>query len=77
MFSDPWVNVGRTRVGSRVDPAPPPRDSALNLWRRPPDTAMAATSTASKQVITLKGSTDIVTEFFGFSINSILYQRGE
>jgi len=37
---------------------------------------MASTSTASKQVITLKGSTDIVTEFFNYSINSILYQRG-
>lgn len=28
------------------------------------------------QIITLKGSTAIVTEFFYFSINSILYQRG-
>ena len=27
-------------------------------------------------VITLRGSTDIVTEFFDYSINSILYQRG-
>ena len=26
--------------------------------------------------ITLKGSTDIVVEFFQYSINSILYQRG-
>ncbi|CAK4243776.1 unnamed protein product [Aphanomyces euteiches] len=26
--------------------------------------------------ITLKGSAEIVTEFFGFSINNILYQRG-
>ena len=26
--------------------------------------------------ITLRGSTEIVTEFFGYSINSILYQRG-
>ena len=26
--------------------------------------------------ISLKGSTDIVTEFFNFSINTILYQRG-
>lgn len=37
---------------------------------------MASTSVASKQEITLKGSVEIVTEFFGFSINSILYQRG-
>ena len=29
-----------------------------------------------KNSITLKGSTEIVTEFFGYSINSILYQRG-
>ena len=37
---------------------------------------MAATAQASKTDITLKGSVQIVTEFFGFSINSILYQRG-
>jgi len=34
------------------------------------------TKQATKNVITLKGSTEIVTEFFGYSINSILYQRG-
>eukprot|EP01080_Neovahlkampfia_damariscottae_P010621 gene10621-3244_t len=34
------------------------------------------TSTAQQSVITLKGSTQIVTEFFGFGINNILYQRG-
>jgi mitotic spindle assembly checkpoint protein MAD2 len=32
--------------------------------------------TQSGQIITLKGSTDIVTEFFQYSVNSILYQRG-
>jgi mitotic spindle assembly checkpoint protein MAD2 len=32
--------------------------------------------TATKSAITLKGSVEIVTEFFGYSINSILYQRG-
>jgi len=37
---------------------------------------MSSTATATQNVITLKGSTDIVTEFFGYSINSILYQRG-
>jgi mitotic spindle assembly checkpoint protein MAD2 len=26
--------------------------------------------------VSLKGSTDIVTEFFNFSVNTILYQRG-
>lgn len=31
---------------------------------------------ALRNIITLKGSTEIVSEFFGFSINSILYQRG-
>ncbi|TYJ59149.1 hypothetical protein B9479_000138 [Cryptococcus floricola] len=30
----------------------------------------------ANQAITLKGSTAIVTEFFNYSINSILYQRG-
>ncbi|KAL1508510.1 hypothetical protein AB1Y20_004611 [Prymnesium parvum] len=33
-------------------------------------------ATASKTAITLKGSVEIVSEFFGYSINSILYQRG-
>ncbi|KAF1333645.1 Mitotic spindle checkpoint component mad2, partial [Globisporangium splendens] len=35
-----------------------------------------ATSQLSESVITLKGSTELVTEFFSYSINSILYQRG-
>ena len=30
----------------------------------------------SNQLITLRGSTDIVKEFFEFSVNNILYQRG-
>jgi len=34
------------------------------------------TTQATRNNITLRGSTDIVTEFFGYSINSILYQRG-
>lgn len=34
----------------------------------------AATSTSN--VITLRGSTEIVTEFFHYSVNNILYQRG-
>lgn len=36
----------------------------------------SGTAQASKNTITLRGSAKIVTEFFGFSINSILYQRG-
>mmetsp|Transcript_41275 Transcript_41275/g.78892 ORF Transcript_41275/g.78892 Transcript_41275/m.78892 type:complete len:204 (+) Transcript_41275:215-826(+) len=35
-----------------------------------------ATAQATKNVITLKGSTEIVTEFFGYAVNSILFQRG-
>ncbi|KAH0450445.1 hypothetical protein IEQ34_021137 [Dendrobium chrysotoxum] len=35
-----------------------------------------ASSTASKDVITLKGSAAIVSEFFGYAANSILYNRG-
>lgn len=31
---------------------------------------------ANRNSITLKGSVDIVTEFFDYGINSILYQRG-
>ena len=34
------------------------------------------TSQTTANVINLKGSTDIVTEFFNYSVNSILYQRG-
>eukprot|EP01084_Bolivina_argentea_P127962 226265_1 len=37
---------------------------------------MASTKQAVKNCITLRGSTAIVTEFFGYGINSILYQRG-
>ena len=37
---------------------------------------MAAVAQATSTEITLRGSTEIVTEFFGYSINSILYQRG-
>ena len=33
-------------------------------------------STSQAVAISLKGSTDIVTEFFNYSINTILYQRG-
>lgn len=33
-------------------------------------------ATTTSNVITLRGSTDIVREFFHYSANSILYQRG-
>ncbi|ORX33704.1 mitotic spindle checkpoint-related protein [Kockovaella imperatae] len=33
-------------------------------------------ATRTNQAITLKGSTAMVTEFFEYSVNSILYQRG-
>lgn len=33
-------------------------------------------SNETSNVITLRGSTDIVTEFFNYSVNNILYQRG-
>merc|ERR1719446_111031 len=35
-----------------------------------------AKGSRSADVITLRGSVDTVVEFFGFAINSILYQRG-
>eukprot|EP00240_Pyramimonas_obovata_P006939 CAMPEP_0118925388 /NCGR_PEP_ID=MMETSP1169-20130426/3272_1 /TAXON_ID=36882 /ORGANISM="Pyramimonas obovata, Strain CCMP722" /LENGTH=161 /DNA_ID=CAMNT_0006866663 /DNA_START=37 /DNA_END=518 /DNA_ORIENTATION=- len=35
-----------------------------------------ATATETKNIITLRGSTEIVTEFFGYAVNSILFQRG-
>jgi mitotic spindle assembly checkpoint protein MAD2 len=34
------------------------------------------TDSSQAVAISLKGSTDIVTEFFNFSVNTILYQRG-
>lgn len=37
---------------------------------------MSNSSQAIATSISLKGSTDIVTEFFNFSVNTILYQRG-
>lgn len=37
---------------------------------------MLSLATESETVITLKGSVDIITEFFTTAINSILYQRG-
>ena len=37
---------------------------------------MSKSSTATSSVINLRGSTDIVTEFFDYSVNTILYQRG-
>ena len=36
----------------------------------------AAQATATQNTITLKGSTQIVTEFFNYAVNSILFQRG-
>jgi mitotic spindle assembly checkpoint protein MAD2 len=36
----------------------------------------AASSSMSCQSITLKGSTDLVTEFFKYAVNAILFQRG-
>eukprot|EP00891_Asterochloris_glomerata_P009275 jgi/Astpho2/9275/e_gw1.00139.40.1_t len=37
---------------------------------------MSRQAVATHNTITLKGSTKIVTEFFGYAVNSILYQRG-
>ncbi|KAJ7125652.1 spindle assembly checkpoint protein [Mycena crocata] len=36
---------------------------------------MAPTKQASRQAITLKGSTALVTEFFKYAVNTILFQR--
>lgn len=33
-------------------------------------------SSSSRQAITLRGSSQVVAEYFGFAINTILYQRG-
>jgi mitotic spindle assembly checkpoint protein MAD2 len=37
---------------------------------------MTTTAQQTKNNISLKGSTDTVVEFFGYAVNSILYQRG-
>jgi hypothetical protein len=40
-------------------------------------TANMSAATKTENVITLKGSVAVVSEFFYCAINSILYQRGE
>ena len=37
---------------------------------------MSNTAQLTRNAVTLKGSAAIVSEFFNYSINSILYQRG-
>jgi hypothetical protein len=37
---------------------------------------MSSTAQSSKQSISIRGSAQMVAEFFNFSVNSILYQRG-
>lgn len=39
-------------------------------------TTTTTTTASSKSEITLKGSTEVVTEFFGYAVNSIIFQRG-
>ena len=53
------------RALERADAATLERDMAQEQRR-------GATSSA----ITLRGSTELVTEFFGYAVNTILYQRG-
>ncbi|CAM9425672.1 unnamed protein product [Ectocarpus sp. 13 AM-2016] len=36
----------------------------------------AAQTSSTENVITLRGSTDVVTDFFYYAVNSVLYQRG-
>ena len=48
----------------------------LSLHPSHPLTSMSAVAQSTSTEITLRGSTEIVTEFFGYGINSILYQRG-
>ena len=58
------VGMGISRARSLRRPHP--------LRRRPPralSSMQAAVAGAAKTEITLKGSTEIVTEFFGYSIN--------
>ena len=37
---------------------------------------MTSTAQQTKNAVTLKGSAAIISEFFNYGINSILYQRG-
>ena len=58
-----------------------PRCSRVFFRRAPPPCPPRAPfhtphTPASFQQITLRGSVEVVTEFFGYAINSILYQRG-
>ena len=38
--------------------------------------ATAQCETSTSNAITLRGSTELVTEFFGYAVNNILFQRG-
>ena len=73
-----WVNTYRPALTARGAPALPrfpflPLNVGLMDWdasaggarERQGMVAMAATATATKNIITLRGSTEIVTEFFG------------
>ena len=55
---------------------PPSIHNQLECWRCLHQKAsQSSQSQVVKNNITLRGSTKIVTEFFGYAINSILYQR--
>jgi mitotic spindle assembly checkpoint protein MAD2 len=52
------------------------RDDDDERRRRGTTTMATGMAQSSKNAITLKGSTELVTEFFGYAVNNILYQRG-
>ena len=66
---------------SFAQPLPPTEQAAafhssLRTERDQVITMATKQATRTNQAITLKGSTALVTEFFEYSVNSILYQRG-
>ena len=48
----------------------------INRYSRSILSTMTSTVQQSKNAVTLRGSAAIISEFFNYGINSILYQRG-
>uniref|UniRef100_A0A8C2SUM4 Mitotic spindle assembly checkpoint protein MAD2A n=1 Tax=Coturnix japonica TaxID=93934 RepID=A0A8C2SUM4_COTJA len=65
----------RSTASRLLSPRSRPEGAGRDL-KRAAGTAMAAQLGREQQGITLRGSAEIVAEFFSYGINSILYQRG-
>ena len=62
-------NRNRSRILQKLEKFPTSENLTMS-------SSATATSQLTKSAVTLKGSAQIVAEFFDYGINSILYQRG-